>query len=327
MPRRKKNIFGFGEKKVTYHRDVAKERRELRKHAIEERRYRQQVKALKAQEAALKAREERQEAALRAREEKQQEAREAKEERIRQAERRKADAADRKIEREMREAGYRNPAESGRQYRLAQAVLSGTAKLKGMSKAAAQEIVDRTPKKLRSAFMRQNPEDAAAELSEAWHGRPARMASDIIETVHYHGVLTELGQLQEIKVMVTDRKAQAIFFDAETMLCSSENGKQLYVVGGDQSLDLEALGITGEEAEKDCVLVGEVYSLTYITDKQHLGKADKTPGPYEHIMGEKGGRPPFLVYDSMNETVGFSGGTYVIDPTDYDGRYSAGIRN
>jgi len=224
--------------------------------------------------------------------------------------------------------GYRsNPAQSGAQYRLAQAVLSGTNKVAGMSKKAAREIVDATPARLRSLFSKQNPEDSAAELSEAWHGRPPKTATDIIERVHYHGVLTELGQLEEIKVMVTTRKAQAIRFDDDTFLCSSENGKQLYVVGGDQSLDLEALGIEGEEAEKDCVMVGEVYSLTYVTDKQHLGKADKQTGPYEHVMGEDGGVPPFLVYDRLNSSIGFAGGTYRIDPTDYDGSHSAGIKN
>jgi len=68
---------------------------------------------------------------------------------------------------------------------------------------------------------RWNPEDTAAALSEAWHGRAPKTATDIIETVRYHGVLTELGQLQEIKILVTSRKAQAITFDEETFLAGS----------------------------------------------------------------------------------------------------------
>lgn len=175
--------------------------------------------------------------------------------------------------------------------------------------------------------LRKNPEAAAAELSEAWHGRPAKTATDVIEQVHYHGVLTDLGRLKEITVMVTARKGQKIFFDAETRLASSENGKQLYVVGGDQSLDLEALGIEGEEAEKDCVVVGDIFSIVYVTAKQHLGKEDRDIGPYEHELGEDSGTMPILIYDTMNQEVGFAGGSYFIDPTDYDGRHSAGIRN
>lgn len=315
MPQRKRNIFGFGKKRVTYHRDVAKERRELRAHALEERKH---LQALKKQEAAEKRERDRDEAAELRREEMA--------ERKRKIERKKADAVDRQIEREMREQGLRNPAESARQYRLAQAVLSGTARATSMSKKAAREIVDRTPKKLRSLFSH-NPEGAAAALSEAWHGRPAKTATDVIDKVHYHGVLTDLGRLKEITVMVTERKGQKIFFDAQTRLASSENGKQLYVVGGDQSLDLKALGIDGEEAEKDCVVVGEVHSIVYVTAKQHLGKADKETGPYEHELGEDGGIMPILIYDTLNKQIGFAGGSYFIDPTDYDGSHSAGIRN
>lgn len=172
-----------------------------------------------------------------------------------------------------------------------------------------------------------NPVDAAASLAEAWHGRPASSETDYVERVRFHGVLTDLGRLQQIKVMVTRSKAQAIDFDKQTRLCSSENGKQLYIVGGDQSLDLSALGIEGDEAEKDLVVVGPVYSLVYVTAKDHLGNADKISGPYEHILGEDGGESPTLVYDTMNESLGFAGGSYVIDPTDYDGSHSAGIRN
>ncbi len=266
----------FTDKKVTYHRDVAKERRERIREAKAERAAR--IRQAKADAAQRKRDLREEEAAIKKAE---------LAERRAKLERKRADAVDRKIEREWKAKGYKNPAKGGKR----------------------------------------NPEAAAADLSEAWHGRPAKTATDIIETIRYHGVLTELGQLQEIKILVTARKAQAIRFDDDTFLCSSENGKQLYVVGGDQSLDLGALGIEGEEAEKDCVMVGEVYSLTYVTDKQHLGRADKIPGPYEHVLAEEGGNPPVLIYDALNRTVGFTGGTYRIDPTDYDGKHSAGLRD
>lgn len=278
MPqRKKKNIFGFGKQKVTYHREVGKERRELRKQALEDRREALAIKKQAAQERAHQDRED-------ALETKRSEAQERKE----KAERKRADAVDRKIEQEMREAGTRNPHKK------------------------------RNPR---------NPEGSAAALSEAWHGRPAKSATDHIDKIHYHGVLTDLGRLKEITVLVTERKGQKIFFDAETRLASSENGKQLYVVGGDQSIDLSALGIEGEEAEKDTVVIGEVHSIVYVTAKEHLGKADKEVGPYEHELGEKGGIMPIFLYDTLNQQVGFAGGTYFIDPTDYDGAHSAGIRN
>jgi hypothetical protein len=223
-----------------------------------------------------------------------------------------------------------NPAESGAQYRLAQAVLDGTARSSSMTKKVAREIVSKTPAKQRSEYSRKNPrnpEASAAALSESWHGRPAKIATDYDETFRYHGVLTDLGRLQEIMVLVTERKGQSILFDAKTRLASSENGKQLYVVGGDQSLDLSALGIKGEEAQKDLVVVGEVHHLVYVTAKQHLGKADKESGPYQHKLGEESGVMPILLYDRLNKLVGFAGGNYFIDATDYDGKHSAGIRD
>ncbi len=99
------------------------------------------------------------------------------------------------------------------------------------------------------------------------------------------------------------------------------------MVGGDQSIDLSALGIDGEEAEKDVVVIGPVASIVYVTAKEHLGKADKETGPYEHQLGEDGGTMPILIYDTLNQQIGFAGGAYFIDPTDYDGSHSAGILN
>jgi hypothetical protein len=59
-----------------------------------------------------------------------------------------------------------NPS-SARQYRLAQAVLSGTARKTRMTRAAAQEIVDATPASLRSRFMRSNQGVLSSVLGSA----------------------------------------------------------------------------------------------------------------------------------------------------------------
>jgi len=108
----------------------------------------------------------------------------------------------------------KNPAISGEQYRLAQAVLSGTYySPTGMTTKVAREIVERTPKKLRSEFMKRNPglfnhhsligEDEmeqVEELTRDFHGR------DPIETIqlslpeYYHDDLAELGRLVELAI-------------------------------------------------------------------------------------------------------------------------------
>ena len=131
-------------------------------------------------------------------------------------------------------------------------------------------------------------------------------------------------------MFTSKRHYQVINFDADTRLASNESGSQLYVVGGDQSLDLAALGVKGHEAKKDLAKVGPVYSVTYVTAKHHLGKADQQPGPYEHVFGKKvkGKRAgePTLSYDTMNQEVELVGGGYHID-VDIEGKYSAGIRD
>jgi hypothetical protein len=78
-----------------------------------------------------------------------------------------------------------NPAVSGAQYRLAQAVLSGTARQTHMSKEAAREIVDRTPASLRSRFSKRNP---ALEFSTEYHlgynlGQADRQSAQLRKTL------------------------------------------------------------------------------------------------------------------------------------------------
>lgn len=172
---------------------------------------------------------------------------------------------------------------------------------------------------------RRNSFAGAAALSSAFHGRPAATATDDFEEVYYHKNLAELGELKELELLVDEKHVLQVEFSG-ALLCASENGRQLYVLGGDQELDLGAVGVEGEEAEKDLVTVAPVYSVTYATGKDHLGAEDRKHGPYYHIFGEEGGTLPTLVYDRLNKKVSFAGGTYHID-RDMEGMFSAGIRD
>jgi len=96
-----------------------------------------------------------------------------------------------------------------------------------------------------------------------------------------------------------------------TLLCSNEDGTQLSFKGGDQSLDLNRLGITGSEAEKELVYVGHVTHITYHTRKQFGKKPEEFD--YVHRMGEDGGEEPILNYDRINKRLLLSGGTYNIE--------------
>src|SRR5262249_21831928 len=138
MKQSRKNLFGFGgEGEVTYHRDVAAERRqkiaEERRRLAEQKqiqtdiqdgyaydlgsRQKREGKPARPADALLKTP-------------------------VKLLGRDKALAITRKAYMD----GYRNnPAVSGPQYRLAEAVLSGTARETSMSAKAAREIVERTP--------------------------------------------------------------------------------------------------------------------------------------------------------------------------------------
>lgn len=121
------------------------------------------------------------------------------------------------------------------------------------------------------------------------------------------------------------------------LLCSTEDGNNLQLIGGDQSLDLDSLKITGPLAEKELVTVGEVWGLNYRTEKV-FGDGDNEDGltEYIHILGPKETKPPrggdlwqdavpprdttfgtgelpTLVYDKRNQKLTLSGGMYHIN--------------
>jgi hypothetical protein len=157
---------------------------------------------------------------------------------------------------------------------------------------------------------KRNPEDTAAEMYETFHGKPSEEILEVGETVRFHENLAALGELVEMKVAtLTKKDVELDFTDSGCMLCSNENGTQLYVVGGDQSIDLDKIGFTGAKGEKDLITIGVLYELTYRTEKG-FDKFKLTD--YYHELGEETGFQPMLVYDAMNEFILISGGEYKI---------------
>ena len=166
---------------------------------------------------------------------------------------------------------------------------------------------------------RGNPIEQAGELSEVFHGRPADRVTVYEEEIHEHAALADLGRL----TMLVMKDGTRIQFEKKTRLGSNEAGTQLFFVGGDQSVNPEDFN---QDPNKESVCLGPVKKIEYVTSKEHLGKADKTPGPYIHTFGEEGGSLPLLCYDTLNQQLALVGGSYHID-RDMDGEYSAGIRD
>jgi hypothetical protein len=95
-------------------------------------------------------------------------------------------------------------------------------------------------------------------------------------------------------------------------LTSNEDGTQLFITGGDQSLDLPGLGITGPQAEKELVTIGQVTNIVYHAHKVFDGKREEFD--YTHKLSEDSNGPlPVLVYDRINQQLKLSGGMYKIE--------------
>ena len=224
-----------------------------------------------------------------------------------------------------------NPIKSPEQYGLMQAVASGAANVKGITKKVAKKLIHETPAGLRREFAKMeaktrkhgNP-DSAEELTQEFHGRPSKETVDITESESYDSDLAQLGELTELEIVTEDGEdVIPISFSRDSQvdvvrLCSTPNGRQLEFIGGDQSLELDDFEEAGLEIEtgKREVAIGPVHSISYWTDKHHLaGSKDQEQGvEFIHEFSEEsGGSLPMLVYDTEDEKMRLVGGRYRIE--------------
>lgn len=176
-------------------------------------------------------------------------------------------------------------------------------------KAAGRKAGHRKPNSRRR---RSNPDElaAAAKVYESFHGKPATSARTVEELHAERDTLAELGRLVSLEVeREGDRRRFVLDFRGVTLACSPDGG-QLYFVGGDQALDLAALGLS-KSLPKDHITVGRAVQITYHTRK---GFHNFEGVDYYHRLGEKGGTPPLLQYDTLNKRLYVTGGTYQVRP-------------
>lgn len=153
-------------------------------------------------------------------------------------------------------------------------------------------------------------ENLAAPLYEEFHGRPSTEEVLVSEVVHEPSDLAALGELVEVVVLTPVGKRAVIDFSSDPpLLCASADAQQLYIRGGDQSLDLDELKMP-EEMQKRNTLVGVVEKLVYRTEKGFDGFKTLE---YEHKLGEETGDAPVLNYDSESRLLSISGGAYTIE--------------
>lgn len=182
-----------------------------------------------------------------------------------------------------------------------------------MSKAEAQKWVAQRAKlselPARSRKNRRNPAGAAAAKFEKFHGRPASRETTITTERHEHEYVAEIGKLIRLVVVADDDSEIELKGFRGSLLTMDEAGTQLFIDGGDQSVDLAAFGF--RKPFKELLVLGLVSEVTYFTTKDHLG-ADGGTARYVHKFGEDGGELPTLVYRPRDESLEFAGGGYTL---------------
>jgi len=176
-----------------------------------------------------------------------------------------------------------------------------------------------------------NPADLAALAFEKFHGYPPTNFLVVDTPEHYHEYLPDIGELMELVIVPEgERKGIRLHGFAGTRLAMNEvladpEGyfDQLFLVGGDQSVDVEVFGI---ESPHEQELLGKVVDITYYTVKTHLAPRDGGEADYNHKFGEESAKrrlriavSPTATYHMLNRNIQLWGGKYSIE--------EEGIRN
>jgi hypothetical protein len=193
----------------------------------------------------------------------------------------------------------------------------------GRKKYGQAEMTRRAKAGRRRGRAKRNPADAAVENFREFHGREPDSTVRVERTRHHHEWLTGAGRLKFMVVIGVDSTpAKTIRHKISkldgALLAFNEQKNQLFVEGGDQSLNLDDYGIT---APHEIETIGRVDDIAYFADKHHPGP-DFGEGLYVHkfrTTNENGehvtvaiARWPDLIYRVRDQQFEFSGGSYTI---------------
>jgi hypothetical protein len=167
-------------------------------------------------------------------------------------------------------------------------------------------------------YSNRNPAAASAQAFEDFHGHPSTELVVLTKKVHIHEHLAAAGELRALVVKGVDGQVHTIKGFKGALLAFNEALNQLFVEGGDQSLNLADFGISRPH---ELETLGKVKAIDYHTTKSHLGDEGGT-AVYAHqfrTTNENGrhvvveiARYPDLIYRTLDQQFEFSGGSYVI---------------
>ena len=190
---------------------------------------------------------------------------------------------------------------------------------KPRAKSSGKKLRSRKPARAKNPRCRRNPvevedlaqlgdaEAAAVEMFRQFHGEDPTRATDYEHKVAYRSTLAKLGRLLELRAL-DDQDYETTLEPRGVEVYCSPDGGQIYFIGGDQALDVDALGLA-DAMPKDLLTIGRCFYIAYHTTKDFH---NFDPTDYEHQLGEVSGELPTLIYDTLNRSISFSGGAYKV---------------
>lgn len=180
---------------------------------------------------------------------------------------------------------------------------------KGFGKQLAAEHI--RGKRAAAKSRRRNSDDmtAAERKYEEFHGRPATRVIDYETAYRYPEHFAEIGKLVELRIELDKLNPEfaLVKFKGTQVVCTPD-GANIYFIGGDQSVDFDAMNIA---SDKDFVELGPCKYICYDTVK---GFHDFQQTDYWHLFGEEDNIFPMLVYDRLNKSLFLVGGNYRVRP-------------
>ncbi len=192
----------------------------------------------------------------------------------------------------------------------------------GIASLAARQIG-----KPKSNRRRRNPLSESDRAFTGFHGRPPSETVEVVTEVHDHGHVWALGRLTQLVIRYSeDGRDYDVLLKGfgKCYLTANEKRTQIFVDGGDQAVDLKQFHIPKPHHELETI--GRLVMVGYFTRKDHLedegGTAEfvhcientkyYTDLGFPALKPSQEGVGPDVIYDTRNDLMQFSGGSYLI---------------
>jgi len=181
---------------------------------------------------------------------------------------------------------------------------------------------------------KRNPGSTAEEAYEAFHGRAPEGLIEFYTRHKRPGKTSAIGELVSLSVRIPKERVSGSASErtvdlsdfGEAWLTENPKMNQLYIEGGDQSVDLSTFGLSDSDPH-EFEYLGDLVKCVYYTTKDHLG-AEGGDADYRHTFGKKerllglGTAKTELIrvgYHVPDEQLVLFGGGYEILPEGIDG--------